>query len=42
MQPLENPCMDILGLHGDSIEGFFLKDLYCLEWISDPTEYYPF
>ena len=27
MQPLENPAR----LHGNSTEGFFLKNLYCLE-----------
>ena len=31
MQPLENPCRVIQGLHGDCIERFFLKNLYCLE-----------
>ena len=29
MQPLE--CRVILGLHGNSIEGFVLKNLCCLE-----------
>ena len=32
MQPPENPCRVLLGLQGDSTEGFFLKKLYCLEW----------
>ena len=31
MQPQENPCRVLLGLHGDCIEGFFLKNLYCLQ-----------
>ena len=31
MQPQENPCRVLLGLHGDCTEGFFLKNLYCLE-----------
>ena len=33
MQPQENPCRVILGLHGDCTEGFFLKNLYCLDCI---------
>ena len=32
MQPRENPAKVLLGLHGDSTEGFLLKNLYCLEW----------
>ena len=31
MQPQENPARVLLGLHGDSTEGFCLKNLYCLE-----------
>ena len=31
MQPQDNPCKVLLGLHGDSTEGFLLKNLYCLE-----------
>ena len=31
MQPQENPARVLLGLHGDCTEGFFLKNLYCLE-----------
>ena len=31
MQPQENPARVLLGLHGDCIEGFLLKNLYCLE-----------
>ena len=31
MQPQENPCRVLLGLHGDCTEGLFLKNLYCLE-----------
>ena len=34
MQPQENPARVLLGLHGNSTEGFFLKNLYCLECIS--------
>ena len=29
MQPLEDACRVLLGLHGN--EGLFLKNLYCLE-----------
>ena len=32
MQPQENPCRVLLGLHGDCTEGFFLTNLYRLEW----------
>ena len=32
MQPQENPCRILLGLHGNSTEGLFLKNLYCLQW----------
>ena len=32
MQPLENPCRVLLGLHGNSTERFFLNNLYCLEF----------
>ena len=28
------PCKVLLGLHGDCTEGFFLKNLYCLECTS--------
>ena len=31
MQPQNNPCRVLLGLHGYCTEGFFLKNLYCLE-----------
>ena len=31
MQFQENPARVLLGLHGDSTEGFLLKNLYCLE-----------
>ena len=31
MQPQENPCRVLLGLHGNSTERFILKNLYCLE-----------
>ena len=31
MPPQENPCRVLLGLHGNSNEGFFLKKLHCLE-----------
>ena len=31
MQPQKNPCRVLLELHGNSTEGFFLKNLYCLE-----------
>ena len=31
MQPQENPARVLLGFHGDSTEGFLLKNLYCLE-----------
>ena len=31
MQPQENPARVLLGLHGNSIEGFFPMNLYCLE-----------
>ena len=31
MQPQENRCRVLLGLHGNSTEGFFLNNLYCLE-----------
>ena len=27
MQPQENPCRVLLGLHGDSTEGFLVKNL---------------
>ena len=30
MQPQENSCRVLLGLHGNSTEGFFSKNLYCL------------
>ena len=33
MQLQENPCSVLLGLHGNSTEGFLLKNLYCLECI---------
>ena len=33
MQPQENPRRVLLGLHGNSTEGFLLKNLYCLECI---------
>ena len=31
IQPQENPARVLLGLHGNSTQGFFLKNLYCLE-----------
>ena len=31
MQPQENPCRVLLGLQSNSTEGFFLKNLYCLD-----------
>ena len=31
MQPLENPARVRQGLHGNSTEGFLLKNVYCLE-----------
>ena len=31
MQPQEKPARVLLGLHGDSTEGFLLKNQYCLE-----------
>ena len=31
MQPQENPARVLQGLHGNSTQGFFLEDLYCLE-----------
>ena len=31
MQPQENPARVLLGLHCNSTEGFYLKNLYCLE-----------
>ena len=34
MQPQENPCRVLLGLHGNSTKGLFLKNLYCLECIT--------
>ena len=34
MQPQENPARVLLGLHGDSTEGFLLKNQYCLECMS--------
>ena len=33
MQPRDNPARVLLGLHGDSTQGFFLNNLYCLECI---------
>ena len=33
MQPQEHPARVLLGLYGDCTEGFFLKNLYCLECI---------
>ena len=33
MQPQENPCRVFLGLQGNSTEGFFLKKLYCLQYV---------
>ena len=38
MQPQENPCRVLLGLHGNSTERFFLKNLYCLECSSVLTQ----
>ena len=35
MQPQENPCRVLLRLHGNSTEGIFLKNLYCLECIDN-------
>ena len=31
MHPQENPCRVLLGVHGNSNRGLFLKNLYCLE-----------
>ena len=38
MQPLEIPCRVLLGLHDDSTERFFLKNLYiCYNiYLNDP------
>ena len=33
MQPQENPTRFLMCLHGNSTEGFLLKNLYCLEYI---------
>ena len=37
MQPQENPCRVLLGLHGDCTEGFFLKNLYCLDCMTNKS-----
>ena len=34
MQPQENPARVLLGLYGNSTEGFLLKNQYCLECTS--------
>ena len=34
MQPQENPCRVLLGLHSNSTQGLFLKNLYCLQCTS--------
>ena len=31
MRPQENPARVLLGLHGNSTQGFLLNNLYCLE-----------
>ena len=35
MQPQENPCRVLLGLHGNSTERFLIKNLICLECTAD-------
>ena len=35
MQPQENPARVLLGLHVNSIEGFLLRNLFCLECMAE-------
>ena len=39
MQPQEDPTRVLQGLHGNSTQGFLLKNLYCLEYLGKKDAY---